>query len=191
MRRLFKQKNKEKGFTILETMVSVSLFIVVVIVGMGSLLNTTLLHKKSQSIGSIMDNLSFIIEDMSRNLRTGYDYHCIINDADIVTTDTKDCLVGKGVSFKSSLGNQWIYLISTNGDIQKSIDGGLTFTILTPPEIKIDSALQFFVSGALPPPQDTRQPFVTIRLIGSITSQGNVEPFSLQTSVSSRLVDIN
>ena len=36
-------------------------------VGMDSLLNANLVHRKSEDMRSIMDSLSFIMEDMSRN----------------------------------------------------------------------------------------------------------------------------
>ena len=69
--------NLSKGYTIIETMISVSLFLVIVMAGMGALLNSNLLHQKSRDMRSIMDNLSFIMEDLSKNLRTGYNYHCV------------------------------------------------------------------------------------------------------------------
>ena len=57
----------------------------------------------------------------------------------------------------------------------------------------------FSVLGAEPPEAngsgDLQQPFVTIRLVGSITYKKDsaeevVTPFSLQTSASPRLVDV-
>jgi Tfp pilus assembly protein PilW len=64
------------GYTIIETMIAISLFLVVVMTGMTALLNANLLHQKSQNMRSIIDNLSFIMEDMSRNIRTGSNFHC-------------------------------------------------------------------------------------------------------------------
>ena len=64
------------GYTIIETMIAITLFIIIVMAGMGALLNANLLHQKSQDMRSIVDNLSFVMEEMSRNLRTGFDYQC-------------------------------------------------------------------------------------------------------------------
>lgn len=179
----------------IETMIAVSLFLVVVITGMGALLNANLLHHKSQDMSSIIDNLSFILEDMSRNLRTGYNYHCI-DDGNVSDFSPHSCSNGGGISFESATGDpvnnndQWVYGIYPDGSIQKSVDGGTMFVILTPPEIKINTiSSSFSVLGAEPPP-DTRQPFVIIRLVGSITFKNVVTPFSIQTSVSQRLIDI-
>lgn len=182
----------KRGFTIIETMIAVSLFSIIIIMGTGSLLNTTVLHNKSQDVRSIIDNLSFIMEDISRNIRTGYDFHCI-DDGNVTATDPHDCLNGGGISFKASTGEQWVYAIYPDGSIQKSVSGGTagTFTVLNLPEIVISSVSSFSVSGALPPAGDIKQPYITIKLVGTITSKDNVvTPFSLQTSVSARLVDI-
>jgi len=171
------QKNN-RGYTIIETMIAVSIFLVVITIGMEALLNANLIHRKSQDMRSIMDNLSFIMEDMSRNLRTGSNYN---------STSSSQ------ISFdETATGERWVYRIESN-NIYKSTQGGAdgSWTPLNIEyEIKIDpNASSFSVIGAEPPP-DTQQPFVTIRLVGTITYRNIDTPFSLQTSVSQRLVDI-
>ena len=171
------QKNN-RGYTIIETMIAVSIFLVVITIGMEALLNANLIHRKSQDMRSIMDNLSFIMEDMSRNLRTGSNYN---------STSSSQ------ISFdETATGERWVYRIESN-NIYKSTQGGAdgSWTPLNIEyEIKIDpNTSSFSVIGAEPPP-DTQQPFVTIRLVGTITYRNIDTPFSLQTSVSQRLVDI-
>jgi type II secretory pathway pseudopilin PulG len=193
-----------RGYTIIETMISISLFIVVVMAGMDSLLNANLLHQKSQNMRSIMDNLSFVTEDMSRNLRTGTNFHCFLSGDTIPsTTDSsisagKSCATGWAIAFESAGGDplnyndQWVYYIS-GGKIFKSTQGpyGVSnFIQLTPDEVVIDPVSSFSVSGALPPPGDYQQPLITIHLIGSIILKNTTTPFSLQTSVSGRVIDI-
>jgi Tfp pilus assembly protein PilW len=111
----FKKNNKKRGYTIIETMISVSLFIIIVMAGMGALLNANLLHQKSQNMRSIMDNLSFIMEDMSRNLRTGHDYYCMTSNTfptPIIPDSGDRC---DGVAFLSaSGGSQLAYRIGSN-----------------------------------------------------------------------------
>jgi len=196
-------KKRNAGYTIIETMIAISLFLIIVTIGMGSLLNANFVHRKSQDMRSIMDNLSFTMEDMSRNLRTGYNYHCDDGSGDI--SIPLDCNNGGLIAFESSVGDQtttvdqWVYKIeSPLGDgvfnIYKSTAGGEvgTFVQLNPPEVKIDGFSSFTVTGAETYPGDTRQPFVTIRLSGTVTSRNNETPipFSLQTSISQRLIDI-
>lgn len=175
------------GFTIIEMMIAISLFLVIVMEGMGALLNANLVQQKSQDMRSIMDSLSFIMEDMSRNLRTGSHYSCINGTS---SPSGSDC---KGISFDASDGSRWIYTIEyTNGgtpiNIKKSV-AGATPVQLTPDEVNIDLASGFSVLGAELPPSDKQQPLVTIKLFGTITSKNVTTPFSLQTSVSQRLLD--
>lgn len=177
-------------------MIAVALFLIVVLVGMDSLLNTTVVHKKSQDMRSIMDNLNFIMEDMSRNLRTGYNYICNNSNSPISCESG-----GNTITFEPANGipdddsDQWKYKITgnsnDNGKIQKTIDNGNVWVILTPSEIKIDAINSgFFVYGAEPPTSDLRQPYIIIRLVGKIISENGVEtPFSLQTGISQRLID--
>ena len=194
MKKYFKQKEKN-GYTIIETIIAISIFIVIVMLGIGSLLNANLLHQKSRDMRSIMDTLNFLMEDMSRNIRLGYHYHCI-DGGNITSTTPHSCPSGGGgISFRSALGGQWVYYGGPGADgkvkVFKSIDGGATSVQITPDEVVIDAALSgMAIVGAEPPPGNKEQPFVTIRIAGKITFKGKDTPFSLQTSVSQRLIDI-
>ncbi|MCX6752230.1 MAG: prepilin-type N-terminal cleavage/methylation domain-containing protein [Candidatus Nomurabacteria bacterium] len=204
--------NRKRGFTIIETMISVSLFLIIVMVGMGALLNADMLHNKSKSMRSIMDNLSFIMEDMSRNIRTGYNYRCYesgtwpgISQQSVFNTP-QSCISGGVLVFEEAHGknllttppdtnatDQWIYKIeSTDGgltfDISKSVDGGVTWVQMNSDEVSLNGVSGFSVIGA--EAGDNQQPFVTIKLVGNINLQNNIQtPFSLQTSVSQRQID--
>lgn len=197
------KKNKTfcSGYTIIETMIAVSLFIIIVMAGMGALLNANLLHNKSANMRSILDSLSFMVEDISRNMRVGKNYYCIESGDSRIKVDVPksgpNCL---GVAFETSIGDpandndQWVYYIR-NGKLFKSTvgpyDTGANFTELNPDEVVLDTVSGFSVLGAEGLPGNSQQPLVVIRLSGKITLQNGVTtPFSLQTSVSQRLVDI-
>ena len=198
-----KNNKKNRGYTIIETMITVSIFIIVVMAGMGALLNANAVHNKSQNMRSIMDSLSFIMEDMSKNLRTGYNYHCIliIEDIPTGTPAPQNCTGengGRGISFWSAFDtNQWVYYVDDTAKgrgIFKSVLGAEP-TQMTPDEVDITLG-SFSVFGAEPPPPNPpfssteQQPFVTIRLVGKIKYKDIETPFSLQTSVSQRKIDI-
>lgn len=189
------------GYTIIETMISVSLFVIVVMSGMNALLNANVLYQKAQNVRSILDNLNFIMEDISRNLRTGYDYQCF----DPIVNPTlsfaelgvpRSCASGWAIAFEAPGGNpasyadQWAYYVSNDGKIFKSTDGANSFIQLTPNEVEVDSMSGFSVLGAESPDANKQQPLVTIRIVGSITTKNVTTPFSLQTSISQRLLDI-
>jgi Tfp pilus assembly protein PilV len=193
----------QSGYTIIETMIAISLFIVIVMSGMGALLNANLLHQKSRDMRSILDNLSFIMEDMSRNLRTGYNYRCVYNDDDLTSGNIgtpqsgSDCL---GVAFEEASGNptvssdQWVYYLSgsaPDGFMMKSTAGALNPVQLNPDDIVIDQSSGFTVLGAEPVSEgDTQQPIITITLSGKILYKDIETPFLLRTSVSQRLIDV-
>lgn len=202
-------KNKSDGFTIIETMIAVSLFIVITTVGMGALLNANLLYQKSRDMRSILDNLNYVMEDLSRNARTGYNYHCFLSTETIPTLTSavpstpQSCENENGwaVAFESAYGDtanyddQWVYYIDNSGKLFRSTLGPYTassFTQMTSDEITLDTTKSYVrVYGAEPPGSgDSRQPLLVIRLVGTISYQNVTSPFSIQTTVSQRLLDI-
>jgi len=200
-----RKNNQKNGFTLIETMIAVSLFIVIVMAGTGALLNANLLFQKSRDMRSIMDSLSFIMEDMGRSLRTGTNYQCFdashsnLSYNDVHNGTPRSCSSGWAIAFESADGShnntdQWVYYISNGGKIFKSVDEATNFVQLTPDEVVIDQIYGFSVLGAESPsatPPDFQQPFVTIKLVGHINlPNGSITPFSLQTSVSQRVIDI-
>lgn len=206
-----KYSKTKRGYTIIETMISISVFLILIMTGMTTLMNAFSLHKKSQNMRSAIDNLSFIMEDMSRNLRTGTQYYCLNNyDNDSFFTSNinqrKSSPVDSGntrqlcwgIAFEAAGGgaggeDQWVYYIDGNGTIQKAVMGPYTdqtnFTQLTPSEVKLASVSGFYVFGAGALPGDKQQPLIKIILAGSVTEKNVVSNFSLQTTVSSRRID--
>lgn len=194
--------SKNRGYTIIETMISVAIFLLVVEFGLGSILGANSLHKKSQDMRSLLDSLSFIMDDLSRNLRTGSSYQCFRKVTDPTLSPAtlggpRSCSDGWAIAFESDSGStgtltdQIVYYIGS-GKIYKSTDGAQNFLALTSDEIVIDSISGFSVLGAESPSSTSnrQQPFVMVRFAGTITYKNIITPFSLQTSASQRLVDI-
>lgn len=205
----FISKNN-KGFTIIETMISISIFLVVIMIGVDSLLNASLLNQKSKDRRTAIDNLTFMMDDISRNIRTGYHIRCISNtfvplEAQGITGNTpRSCEAGGGaVVFENANGippetsdqhteDQWVYKIESsdggaNFDVFKSIDGAVTFVKLNSDDVKLTGTSGFVVFGA--DQLDKQQPLITIKLVGKVTTKGQVSSFSLQTTVSQRSLD--
>ncbi|MBP9802924.1 MAG: prepilin-type N-terminal cleavage/methylation domain-containing protein [Candidatus Pacebacteria bacterium] len=201
------------GYTIIEMMIAISIFLIVISIGMNGLLQSNLVLNKSRDMRNIMDNLSFVMEDMSRSIRTGYKYRCFdegliwensyIQDGSLEIP--RSCALGHAIAFEeATTGNvgeakdQWIYRFGfderTGGfTIYKSINGGLNFYPLTDSKIVFDQTSGISVLAAEPQdadPVNDGQPFVIIRLSGYIEFKGIKTPFNLQTSVSQTLIDI-
>ncbi|HEY4714946.1 MAG TPA: type II secretion system protein [Candidatus Paceibacterota bacterium] len=199
-----KNKKFNEGFTLIEIMIAMTLFTAIMILGTGAVLQTSAVHKKAQSMRSVMDNLNFIMEDMARNLRLGSSYHCFATGEGnpVLTEDPKDCTDGSPIiSFESvtglpqDLNDQIVYSIIPNltkpsiYTIYKSKNGGNDFVPITPDEVEIELAKSgFTVIGS--GPADTFQPRVTIRLVGTVTYKNLESKFNLETTVSQRLLDI-
>jgi prepilin-type N-terminal cleavage/methylation domain-containing protein len=67
---------KNRGFTLVEMIVSLAIFAVVAVIAIGALLKVIDANKKAQSITSSVTNLNFALESMSREFRTGKYFTC-------------------------------------------------------------------------------------------------------------------
>jgi prepilin-type N-terminal cleavage/methylation domain-containing protein len=176
----------KQGFTLIEMMVSVSIFLVIMTVSMGALLGVYAANNKFEALKTVMDNLNLSVESMSREMRFGKNYHCGISGT---LTVAQNCPSGDtAVSFLDEDGITQIVYKLNGTEIDKSTDGGITYVPVTAPEITITS-LAFYVLGATP--GDTLQPKVLIKISGySGTTPASESTFTLQTLVSQRALDI-
>lgn len=191
------QKNNKKGFSLIEILVAVALFSGVMLIAVGALLSLIDANRKAQALNSVMNNLNFALENMSRNIRVGTTYHCEVTngvpaDVDVV----KDCPNGgKLFAFEASNGDgdtkndQIVYRIN-DARLEKSEKGGAfgTFVNITAPEVSIDNFF-FYVDGTSF--IDNIQPRVIIVLRGSAGIGPKIRTeFNLQTMVSQRVLDL-
>lgn len=200
-----KRKIENKGFTLLELMVSIAIFLVVITIGIQAMLNTGNNYRKTQDLRSSMDSLSFVMEDMSRNIRLGSIYHCkaftgameLPADCDSLSENSLS-IAFENVDGKpydatgTNLEDQFVYRFSEvagKGKIEKSVDGGGEFSDITPIDIDIDLSKSGFSVFGAEDPDDNVQPSVLIRISGTITTKNNATDFSIQTTVSQRAVE--
>ncbi len=185
-----------KGFTLIELMVSVAIFAIIMVISLGALLSISAADRKAETVASVMNNLNFAVESMSRNIRTGSDYRCGLG-AEV------SCPNGAALirAFNNGIYADVIYSFSvdpvicgqptgTVGCIARSTDAGATYVALTAPEVVI-SKLTFYLRGAkFGSSGDNVQPNVVITVTGyvqiSVTQKSS---FNLQTSVTQRLYD--
>lgn len=77
MIKISKNKNiKNKGFTLIETLVSLALFSIVLVISGGVILSVINSNKKNQAIASVVSNLNYSLDSMIRDIKTGYLYKC-------------------------------------------------------------------------------------------------------------------
>lgn len=72
---------KQSGFTLIEMIVSLGVFSVVVTIAVGALLILIATNRQLQNEQSILTNMAFALDSMTRELRTGSHYYCVSSDA--------------------------------------------------------------------------------------------------------------
>lgn len=179
---------------------SVAIFTIVMTMSLGALLSMSESDRKAQTFKSVINNLNFSMDSMSRSIRTGQVYHCDAGQGSVSTT--RDCSATGASSFAfrpadsaatyvyrlesadTSLCNQFTGPV---GCIVRSTDGGSSYSSITSPEVYI-SALSFYVTGSAV--GDGIQPKVTILMSGEVVVTATQKTaFNLQTSVTQRIYD--
>lgn len=178
---IIKTKMK-KGFTLIELMTAVSIFIIIMTISMGSIIGVFEANRKSRSLKTVLNNLNLAVESMSKEMRFGKNYHC---GSGIVTLP-QNCSSGDTlISFLSNDGVQITYRFS-GPVIEKQVGTG-AFIAVTAPEIAIDD-LTFYTLGA--GTGDSLQPKVLIKIKSHAGQGKSRSDFTLQTLVSQRALDI-
>lgn len=73
----------KQGFTLVEMIVSLAIFSIVVTVSVGALLVLVGTNQQLQGEQSVMTNLSFALDSMTREIRTGSGYYCISDTSNV------------------------------------------------------------------------------------------------------------
>ncbi len=179
------------GFTLIEVLVSVSIFAIVMLVATGAVFTIVESNKKTHTLKSVMTNLNFALESMARDMRVGSNYRC---------DGVGDCPSG-GTTFiykanRDVDGDGFYNIGDGNDQIEYSVSGGrlmkrvysngLPAIPITASEIQITS-MKFYLYGS--PALDNRQPKVLITIQGYAGTGQTRSDFNIQTTVSQRSID--
>jgi prepilin-type N-terminal cleavage/methylation domain-containing protein len=169
------------GFTLVELMVSLSLFTIVIMAAISSLYSVNSASRRVESMGTVLDNLNFAVDSLSRNIRTGTNVGCGVAGQDRLFGQTT-C---SSIIFDKTIGTDETvtYQLSSTSPYSIQRCTGNVCVAITSPNINVQK-LSFFVEGSSS--SDTLQPKVIIFLQGVATAGGNIAPFALQTQVSVR-----
>ncbi|MEK7579593.1 MAG: prepilin-type N-terminal cleavage/methylation domain-containing protein [Patescibacteria group bacterium] len=162
---------RNKGFTLIELIVSIFLFSILVFVAGGSFVGALATQRRALNMKKVEENGRFIIELMAREIRV----------ANPINTSNSTCPGPSVLSFQHPVNGAIEYSVSNN-QIQRRV-GGVN-TIISNPDVMV-SRLNFCISGNST--GDDKQPRVTI-ILGLSSSSAQSEAIDLQTTVSQRVL---
>ena len=160
------------GYTLIELVVAIGLFALVMTLASGGYLMMIATNRQAEALSTGINNLSFAIESMTRDIRTGSGY----------------CATGcssTSFSFTDAGGSKVTYGFS-GGALTKN------GAALTDPSVTV-SSLTFYTSGlsSYTASGDRYQPNVTIVVSGSVSSgPGKTSSFTVESGATMRGTDI-
>lgn len=192
-------RNKNKtfvtfGFTLIETLVAVTLFTFVTFVALSSLFQMQALNTKLKITKSIYNNMYFTMDNITSEIKQGSNFENKTYLAPL--TAASDCNVTAGsnscIAFDylniEGLNNserRGYYLDSISGSVKKYVGSGLAETI-TSEDLNV-KILKFVIEGTntYSASGDSAQPSVKV-IIKGITKKKPEIPFYIETLISQR-----
>ena len=174
---LSKKTSRVRGYTLIELMIAVGLFAVIMTLASGAYLVMINLNRQSQAVATGINNLSFALEAVTRDIRTSSGYKC---------NGVGECHLGaSSFTFTNKAGNTVTYSLSGT-TLVKTVNS--TQNALTDSSVTV-SSLMFYAFGTTA--GDTEQPRVTIIVSGSVSAgPGKAQSFTVETGSTMRGSDI-
>ncbi len=193
---MFNLKNNQSGYALIEMLVAVSLFSGIMLAATGVFQSAIESQRSTISAQNIQENMKFILEVMSKEIRSARGDHsgsvCAEDTPNpgyykVFNTEIGDTTPAEGgaLFFKNKKDKCIVYeLVGTRLQITRD---GAPPKFISPDEIKI-SDLQFFIDDDEADALHTQQPRVTISLKAKMDSIKTIYQLStpVQTTVSSR-----
>lgn len=174
MKHFFKKiKNQKSGFTLIELMVATSIFMMIMLMAMGSIVVSGNASKRTQKLRYAMDNVNFALESMTRSIRMGTNY---------VETGNG------GISFVLEEQKIEYFLGTENQDynsLYRRIDDGEPVKIVSS-DVNVER-LDFEIKGN---GENDGSPSVYILMKGTVNIKGEENTsFAVQTMASQRNIE--
>lgn len=176
-----KSQTYNRGFTLIEMLTAVSIFAVIMVISMGSILGIFEANRKARALRAVVSNLNLAIESMSKEMRFGKSYHC--GNGSIY--NPQNCASGgSSLAFQASDGT-WVQYSFNNNSIYQSVDNGNSIP-LTAPEVVVDD-LSFYTLGTAV--GDAYHPKIIMKVKVHAGTGKSRSDFVVQTMVSQRDTD--
>lgn len=186
-------RSKKRGFTLVEMLIAVSLFVIIAFFSIGSILSIFDANRRAQSSKTVVDNLNLAVENMARTIRFGSNYHCGVTGSLSTPTNCADNSYGNGDTAMAVTFEGEIVVYRLCGTAIFRFEGGNgscndpRFAI-TSPETVIEY-FRFYVFGTTV--GDNYQPYVLAVIKGySGNKPTSQSKFVIETIMSQRTLDI-
>ena len=182
---------QEKGFSLIELMVSLSVFSIIMVAGIGTLIKLIDANAKAQALYSAMTNVSFALDSITREVRQGRSIRCLSgqNPGGTPASGPHDCSTseGNGIAFTRERDNKLIaYVQADQGKLYQYIDGKW-FQITSDDTVIEDFAV--IVDGSTY--GDTKEPSMLLVVRGYVNNGLETDTdFLIQSRVTQRKLDI-
>ncbi len=202
-----------QGFTLIELMVTMAIFISVMTIAVGALFSAQVVNTRLEQTQAILDGVNLATEVIVRDIRYGSNFYCDTAIPFPMTTLRKGCIYPSGgtvLIFRPTLAltgstNQTLDRVAyylSNGVLYKDeypYGGTMRTYQITATDVNIQN-LAFYATGLnsttgtsdYASVSDYNQPLITMVISGvTIPTKKTVQPvtFSVQTSGSSRALD--
>jgi prepilin-type N-terminal cleavage/methylation domain-containing protein len=209
----------QSGFTLIEMIVALAVFAVVITISVGALLMLIVTNQQLQAEQSVMTNLSFALDSMTREIRTGTRYFCgagnsrttaiasmyqIFSDGEDLSSmgeNTRDCYDGRG-----SLDIQGIAFIEGGQSITNAPDTRIVYFFdegdhklyrrisgeAAQPIVSSGIYIEdaeFFVTGS-DPRSDGDDTQATVTIYIKAREASSTVSYEMQTTINQRTLDI-
>lgn len=165
--------NLSKGFTLIELMVSVSIFIIVAFIVTGTFIIAMDAYRKAQQIRLVIDNVNYAMDAMVLEIREGTNYKSISPDSFRLENLERP--------------SQTITYAFQNNAICRRIGSGDCLP-LTDPNVATIKSLNFRVFST--DSAGARPPMAQINVYGQVKIGKTSSDFNLQTTVTQRNPDV-
>lgn len=170
------QSKATSGLTLVEVLVAIAVFTIAMTMALTGLFSVIDASSRAGSQAEAVNNLNFMVDDMIRRIRTGYNYQC---------GSGGDCTGGDDsfeftASQAGGSGEDTRY--RQNGSAIERYDSG-DWLQVTSDSVDITD-LTFYVTGT---ENEEDQSRVLISITGEAGRGGQEQSFSMQTTISQRL----
>ncbi len=172
-------KKKLEGFTLMELMIALGIFVIVIIVVVSIFIHSVKINRTISKRIAAIDNVSLVVEQIAREIRTGVRFGQLdgLGTGQIRNIDGK---FGDGFSFVNYKGETVNYQLD-DGVIKKRVKLGDNmihdFLPITSANVKINRLI--FLSSFQPP---------RITIVVEASGGPFAKPLNLQTTVGARLI---